>query len=456
VTLAASALGADSPSVAPVAPGAPVSPTAPRLLPTGGREGLAAHQARVGPRPWLGGPGRRDHSRLLDLVEQSGLLGRGGAGFPVGRKLRAVADARRAPVVVINAMEGEPATAKDRALLLLAPHLVLDGAVLAAEAVGARRVVVCVATEVDRRPGTDALGLEAAAASMQSAIDERVAAGVDAVKLRLVRPPHRYVAGESSALARWLSGGGALPAFSRVRLAERGVDGQPTLLQNAETMAQIALIGRFGPAWFRRLGPEADPGTTLVTVSGAVQRPGVTEMVLGTTVGSLLAAVGGPTEPLAAVLLGGYGGTFVEAGRAQDLRLAHVPLDGVDATVGAGIVAAIPASACGIAETARVARWMADEGAGQCGPCVYGLPALADALAQLARPSSAGDAALSTTHIARWAAQIEGRGACHHPDGVVRLVRSAMTAFADDVARHRRGTPCTFVDHPPLLPLPAA
>ncbi|HUO49510.1 MAG TPA: NADH-ubiquinone oxidoreductase-F iron-sulfur binding region domain-containing protein, partial [Acidimicrobiales bacterium] len=395
-------------------------------------------------------------SRLLSMVEASGLLGRGGAGFPVGRKLRTVADANRTPIVVVNAMEGEPATAKDRSLLLLVPHLVLDGAVLAAEAVGARQVVVCVAAEVDRVPGTDTLGLEAASASLQAAVDERVASGVDKVRVKIARPPHRYVAGESTAVARWLSGGSALPAFSRVRLAQRGVDGQPTLLQNAESMAQVALVARFGPEWFRSLGPEADPGTTLVTVSGAVRSPGVTEMVLGTTTAQLLAAVGGPSEPISGVLFGGYGGSFVDAARALELRLAHVPLDGVDATVGAGIVAAIPAAACGIAETARVARWMAGEGAGQCGPCLYGLPALADALSQLARPASAADAAVAHGHIGRWCDQIDGRGACNHPDGVVRLVRSAMTAFAADVAHHRRGTPCAHAERAPVLPVPHA
>jgi NADH:ubiquinone oxidoreductase subunit F (NADH-binding) len=442
------------------APGAPAAPAAPassaRLLPPAGREDLAAHEARLGRRPRLGDHGHRSSGRLLPMVDASGLLGRGGAGFPVGRKLRAVAQAKRTPLVVVNAMEGEPATAKDRSLLLLVPHLVLDGAVLAAEAVGARQVVVCVAAEVDRVPGTDPLGLEAATASLRAALDERAAAGVDRVRVKIARPPHRYVAGESTAVVRWLSGGSALPAFSRLRIAQRGVDGQPTLLQNAETMAHVALIARFGPQWFSALGPEADPGTTLVTVSGAVGRPGITEMVLGTTTGQLLAAMGGPTEPLGAVLIGGYGGTFVDAGDAVDLRLAHVALDPVDATIGAGIVAAIPAAACGIAEAARVAQWMAGEGAGQCGPCRHGLPALAGALAQLARPASAVDAAVAHEQIGRWCDQIDGRGACHHPDGVVRLVRSAMTAFAGDVAEHRRGAACAHVGRAPLLPVPVA
>jgi NADH:ubiquinone oxidoreductase subunit F (NADH-binding) len=226
----------------------------------------------------------------------------------------------------------------------------------------------------------------------------------------------------------------------------------PTLLDNAETLAHIALIARYGAGWFRALGTESDPGTALITVSGAVARPGVAEVPLGTTLGDLLGAAGGPSEPVQAVLLGGYGGTWVPIGQALGLPLLHGGSDGL--CIGPGIVVALPAASCGLVETARVARYMAGEGAGQCGPCVYGLPALAGALEALARPVSQSAASTALDQISRWGGQIEGRGACHHPDGVVRLVRSALSAFRDDVLLHVAGVPCAHAGRSPLLPVP--
>jgi len=466
----------------------PAATRLPRLLPTRGREDLAAHLTRLGPLPASGGQSsRRTGGRegsgtaaaddLIRAVELAGLVGRGGGAFPTARKLRAAAEAvrrgRGRALVVVNAMEGEPASAKDRVLLHLAPHVVLDGAVLVAQAVGASEVVVCVPQTPDTVRGAshdwdDAVArgpfadVEAAARSVSEAIAERRTAANpaqaewsewDSVPISVARPPDRYVSGEGTALARWLGGGPALPAFSRVRLAESGVGGAPTVLDNAETLAHIALIARFGAGWFRSLGTETDPGTALVTVSGAVNRPGVAEIPIGATLGQLLHAAGGPSEPLQAVLVGGYGGTWVPIDEALGQPLVHCSGSGRLA-IGPGIVVALPAAACGLAETARVARYMAGESAGQCGPCVYGLPALAGAVDALAHPVSPAAASSAIEQISRWGEQIDGRGACHHPDGVVRFVRSAMTTFADDVLLHSAALPCSHLDRAPMLLVP--
>lgn len=428
----------------------------PRLLPAGGREDLATHLQRLGPLPpaLLG----RSATQIVRILEEADLVGRGGAAFPTARKVRAVADAGRGPLVVVNAMEGEPASAKDRVLLALAPHLVLDGAELMARALGAGQVVCCVADQVGTPDPPDTRDADvsgpsltfAAAASLAAACDERVGGPVS---FSIRRPPHRYVSGESSAVARWLDGGPALPAARTVPLARRGVGGRPTLLDNAETFAHIALIARFGPDWYRSLGHAEDPGTMLVTVTGAVRLPGVAEIVVGSHLPSLIEAVGGTDEPVGAVLLGGYSGSWLGGGTVvgQPLLLRR----SITSTpVGAGIVSVIPASACGLAETARLVRYLAGETAGQCGPCVHGLPALADAFERLAHPSDAADASLATRQLRRWCGQLAGRGACSHPDGVVRLVRSALTAFADDVALHGSGNHCGRVERPPVLPLP--
>ncbi|MDX6388296.1 MAG: hypothetical protein QOD85_2098, partial [Gaiellaceae bacterium] len=208
---------------------------------------------------------------LISLLEASGLTGRGGAEFPTGEKLRSVAAQRRRPVVLVNAAEGEPASRKDRALLGALPQLVLDGAVLAAEALRAKEIVVVVADNAKRGPSVVA---EAVAEREQSGSDSRVA-------IRIVSVPTGFVTGEETALIRFLNGGPAKPTFIPPRPFERGIGGAPTLVLNVETFAQVALIARYGSDWFRELGTMREPGSTLVTLTGAVQQPGVREIALG-------------------------------------------------------------------------------------------------------------------------------------------------------------------------------
>ncbi len=330
-------------------------------------------------------------------------------------------------MVVVNAMEGEPASHKDRVLLTQAPHLVLDGADVAAGAVNASEIKICVAA-----------GSDAAAASVERAIAERKRAGVMRCRTTLQRPPARYVAGEESALVGWLDKGRALPTARLDKSVALEVSRQPTLVHNAETMAQVALIARHGAAWFRHRGTDDAPGSTLVTVSGAVDSPGVLEVELGTPLHDILQRAGVNSE-LSGVLLGGYGGAWLDASL---LETPYTPADltAVGATLGVGIVIALAATSCGICETARIARYMAGQSVGQCGPCVFGLPALAADLEQLGAGSSETDL---VERIWARADVIEGRGACRHPDGVVRLVRSALAVFADDVLLHAQNRPCS-------------
>jgi NADH:ubiquinone oxidoreductase subunit F (NADH-binding) len=385
-------------------------------------------------------PTRRPQRDLIELVAAAGLRGRGGAGFPTARKLQAVAGRRGPRVAVCNATEGEPASAKDRTLLVHAPHLVLDGVVTAAAAVGAERMIVCV-------DGADRQALRV----MKTAIAERAAAG-ERCTIELERTPSRYVAGEETALVRFLNGGDARPQAAAPRPFERGVDGRPTLIQNAETLAHLALIARNGAAWFREAGTADEPGTTLVTVTGAVAEPCVCEVSTGTPVAEVIAHAGGPAGPLQAVLTGGFWGTWLPASTALDAPFSRAGLAPHGASPGAGILVALPADACGIAETARILRWFADESAGQCGPCIFGLADIARTMAALAAGRAS---AADVERLERWAAQIERRGACAHPDGAVRLMRSALRTFADDVRRHANGLPCVASRFPARLQIPA-
>ncbi|HEY3865620.1 MAG TPA: NADH-ubiquinone oxidoreductase-F iron-sulfur binding region domain-containing protein [Solirubrobacteraceae bacterium] len=422
----------------------------PRLLagmPAHGAIGLAEHRARNGELPYSTRRERRGAGALVELVEQAGLRGRGGAAFPLARKLRAVAAAGgrtplgRRPIVLANAAEGEPASGKDRLLLESLPHLVLDGGVLAARAVGAEELIVC----VDEAAG-------AALESVARALRERERVGRDALTIAIQAVPEGYVSGQESALVNLCNGGPAKPTLTPPMPFQRGVRRRPTLVNNAETLAQLALVARHGPRWFRALGTSADPGSALVTLSGAVAHPGVYEIEYGAPLAALIEAAGGSSAAPRAVLLGGYGGAWVAAGAIPELALANEQLAARGASLGPGVVVLLSERACPVAETARVTRWLASQSAGQCGPCVHGLDAIAGAIEEVAEgaaPAGVGK------RIARWCTLAKGRGACRHPDGAVRFITSGLEVFAEEFADHARHGRCDECASAPELPLPS-
>jgi NADH:ubiquinone oxidoreductase subunit F (NADH-binding) len=377
---------------------------------------------------------------LIGDIEAAGLTGRGGAAFPVHRKLQAVLDAsgkrRRTPAVIANGAESEPASEKDATLLWLSPHLVLDGLQLAAEAVGADTAILY--THVNREHDVGS--------RLKEALQARQAAGVDRVPVQLAQAPARFLSGQETALVNHLSGGPAIPTFMPPRITERGLRGGPTLVQNAETLAHLALIARKGPRWFRSVGTDAEPGSMLATIRRADGRPRISEIPLGIPLKDLT----GEVSPDSAVLIGGYHGTWLTGSEARTLTLDNRSLAQAHARVGAGIVITLPPDRCGLVETASVVRYLALESAGQCGPCLNGLPRIAAALAEIARGRARPQA---IADVERWSGLVTGRGACHHPDGTTRFVRSALRTFAAEVDRHQRGR-CSATVTRPFLPVP--
>jgi NADH:ubiquinone oxidoreductase subunit F (NADH-binding) len=376
---------------------------------------------------------RRERERMLAEIDASGLTGRGGAAFSTATKLRAVARGG-APIVVANGTEGEPASSKDKVLIAADPHLVIDGAVVAARIVGAKEIILA----AGRADGRGLLALERAVAQR----DDGIAVHVAAV-------PERFVAGQETALVNWLNGGPAKPTVDRP--FERGVHGRPTLVQNVETLANLALIARHGADWFRRLGTANEPGTALVTAMGAVRSPGVGEIELGMTMREVLATFGGMTAMPQAFLVGGYFGTWVSARDALDLPFTDESLAPFGASLGARLLIVLPHDACGLAETARAVRYLERESAGQCGSCFFGLPAIAEAFETLA--FKAGEAEQAVERLSQLVPQVEGRGACALPTGATRLVTSALRVFAQEVDHHRDRR-CCGPRHPHVLPIP--
>jgi len=382
-----------------------------RLLPPAAVAAWPDHQRHYGPVLPTSTPS------VSDLVRASGLRGRGGAGFPTATKIDAVASGGgrgRRSVVVANCCEGDPTARKDRVLITRAPHLVIDGALVAASAVGAGRVVFAV-HEGSRSGHT-----------LRAALAER---GAGTAAATVVEVPDRFVASEASALVRYLNSGDARPLGRFAPVWESGVDGRPTLVDNAETLAQLALIARFGDQWFRSVGSADEPGTALVTVGGAVPRPGVVEIATGTPIRAILAAAGAPAAGWA--LIGGLAGRWVDLSVVAPTRFTTADLLAAGAVRGVGSIIVLPPGGCVLIETARILHHLAGAGARQCGPCMFGLPAIAADMSALA----AGDRS-ALTRLRRRLPTIDRRGACAHPDGAVAVTASALTVLSGPGAGH--------------------
>ncbi|WP_206794560.1 SLBB domain-containing protein [Amycolatopsis sp. MtRt-6] len=323
----------------------------PRILPPH-RLDLAGHRRRNGVVPWVAYHGDDGRDRLIAAVEAAGLRG---GGSPTATKLRAARATHS--IVVATGCEGDPLSRKDVALLALSPHHVLDGLQLAAHAIGAAEAVLRV------HVGGPALP------SVTAALGERD----DRVPVRVVAVPRRDVTGET--------------AFVR---------GRPALVSDVETLAQLASVVLLGPHHYRA------SRTELVTVTGAVRRPGVVEVAAGTSLAGVLDAAGGEAEPVQAVLAGGTWTADLGAGRP-----------------GIAAVHALPARDCGLEYTARMLAFLAADPARQSGPGMAGPPSI---VADFAEP------------------------ACRLPlppgHGAARLVASALRVFDADVRAHRAGGRC--------------
>jgi len=393
-----------------------------------GRLDLRAHEEVHG------GVGPLSVNDMLRLTEAIELRGRGGAGFPFHRKFKAVvesADRQDLPtVVVVNATEGEPASWKDKVLLTRAPHLILDGAALAAFALEADEIVIGVAD--------DGVG----GASLAAALGERRMP----TPTSIVTVPHRFIAGEGGALIRGINGLPHIPPGVKVRASDSGVSGLPTLLSNAETYAQLALAARLGPYEYGSVGLANEPGTVLLTVGGSAARPAVVECPTGTLLREVLELCEAPVGP--GLLIGGFHGKWITPEAVATVEVSRVAFAKVGGVLGAGITIPLGDSTCPLGEVARVVHYLAGESAGQCGPCRLGLPDLARAFDSVTIGSAAADAVRAAAGVAK------GRGACTHPDGTARFATSALEVFADDIALHTQGDGCGKPVKG-MLPLPA-
>ena len=408
-----------------------------------GPAGWPATRLLAGPRAHLGAESLLAHSRRLgrlhmpasfeaavSIAAAAGLTGRGGGEFPFAEKLRAALSDRKLPLVVVNGAEGEPASRKDRTLLELRPHTVLDGASWVATAIGAPEVVIYL--EPSRAKAWQ---------SVTDAIWERSSAGMCDPAFRLVAAPDYFVAGETTAVVAVLEGIGPMPSRRTIPVASCGAGGRPTVVSNTETFAHLGLIGRFGPDWFRQAGSLRSPGSTLITLGGNVAIPGlVVEVLEPVVIGELLSEFGKVNEIPQAILVGGYSGRWVDGHLLNDVPLDRASLRSSGYGLGCGLLAPLAARACGLGVTLRLLDFLAGESSGQCGSCVLGLPSLVDSLEDIIRGRSGRR---GPSRLLRLSMELEGRGGCAHPEGAIALLQSSLQVFSEDADRHARGHRCS-------------
>ena len=350
-----------------------------------------------------------DTPDLIGEIADAGLRGRGGAGFPTARKLAAVRDAPGPRVIVANGGEGEPSSNKDRWLMAHRPHLIIDGVLRAAAAIGAGRAVIYVAESGSERSLKAAL-----------AVTDHVP-GKLAVNVHVA--PSRYVSGEESAVCRSINGGPALPTDKPPRPCQRGVDDLPTAVVNVETLAHASVIARIGAVAYRCHGTARSPGTTLVTLNGSCRTPGVYEVPFGLSLRDMFESVGGGfTATPTAFLVGGWFGGLLDA-EGVDTTCSHEAMATLGTGVGCAAFTAIGADEDVPAMVAEIGDWFARESAQQCGVCVKGTAAIAEELARLARGE--GDAE-TIGKLTRWGRSLRGRGACALLDGAATLARTVV------------------------------
>ncbi|MFN8099911.1 MAG: NADH-ubiquinone oxidoreductase-F iron-sulfur binding region domain-containing protein [Dermatophilaceae bacterium] len=352
---------------------------------------------------------------LIDDLRSAGLTGRGGAAFSTAVKVAAAYDNRAA--LLVNACDGELGAAKDA--YVVADHLpeLVEGARLLTGGSGRVRYAAHRGSDTETR---------------------LTAAGLDVLDV-----PSRYVSSEESALISLANRGLARPMTKRAPFVQGGRDSRgrkipPTVVLNAETVWRVAQIAAYGPDWFRGQGTEAEPGPRLVTVCGAVPRTVVVEAAAGMPIPTLLDAAGGLPVGAEFLWVGGLGGVLVPAGDAARLRWSGADLAAYGGSLGPGVVDVLDPRVCPVDHVDRMLTYAAGESAGQCGPCMFGLPAVAADWHELAALGPR-DRARVEARLAHRLALLPGRGACRFPDGVARFAASARRQLAGHLEAHAAG-----------------
>lgn len=375
-------------------------------------------------------------AQLLQVVQESGLAGRGGAGFPTGRKWQAVAQASGAPkTIVCNADEGEPGCFKDRAILDYDPHAVIEGILLAAYATGATRAFIYLRYEY---PETYTI-LEQALAEAEAAgyIGESIVGSAFGCRIYLRRGAGAYICGEETSLLNSLEGKHPFPRNRPPYPVTHGFENLPTAVNNVETLAAVPPIVRHGAAWYRGLGLNGQAGTKIISLSGDIQRPGNYEIPLGLPLKTLLIDWAGGPQPgraIQAVTMAGLSGGFL-AGADLEATLDDADLKRRSSYLGAGGVMVFDDSRDMVQTAHEAMRFFAHESCGKCFPCRIGTQRLTERL----EGAMGLDLATWTAEVMDIGRTMQETSACGLGVAAPLIVTSLLRYFPEQVAAHVGG-----------------
>jgi NADH-quinone oxidoreductase subunit F len=390
---------------------------------------------------YLRGGGGEGLMRALDLAPQeifallrdAGLRGRGGAGFPTGLKWASVADAAHGDpdatvYLVANAAEGEPGTYKDRALLLSNPYQFVEGLLIGLHAVGAEHGYVAIkrrfTAQIDR---------------LVAALAEMAAAGwAGADRIEIATGPDEYLFGEEKAMLEVIEGKLPLPRIMppyQVGLFGTMQHANPTLVNNVETFANVPLVVANGAEWYREVGTAETPGTMIFTVTGDVDAPGVYELPLGETLGTLITEIAGAAETKA--VFSGVAQAVITP-EMFEIPLGFDTMGEVGTGMGSGGYIVYDASRCIVKVMAALQHFLRIESCGQCPPCKLHTDELGNILERIDR----GDGVASDLdELVERAAKVTDQNRCYLPVGSQLMVGSTLHRFGDEYADHL-GAPC--------------
>ena len=334
-----------------------------------GREGLAEYRARGGYEALVKAL-KTSPEEVIQIVSAAGLRGRGGAGFPTGKKWQFTRDAPEQPrYLVLNGGEDEPGSKKDRVLLENLPHLVIEGTILAAYAISASKAYLYINAQYD-----------AALKSINDALAEAKSAGYwgenilgsgFSLDFEVIPAPHNYVAGEDTAVLEVIEGKKAWPRQKPPFPVTVGLLGKPTSVNNVETLANVAPIILNGADWYRKFGTAESPGTMIFSLNDDVNRPGIYELPFGTPLRYLIEECGGGMQggkKIKAIMPAAPSSAFLSPEQI-DTPLDHNSMRDAGSALGCGVVHLIGEGQCVVEEVLRISEFFTAESCGQCPAC---------------------------------------------------------------------------------------
>jgi NADH-quinone oxidoreductase subunit F len=398
-----------------------------------GREGLEQYRARGGYEA-IANAVKAPREEVIKVVSDAGLRGRGGAGFPTGKKWQFTREAPEEPrYLVLNGGEDEPGSKKDRVLLEHLPHLVLEGSILAAYAIGASKAYLYINARYDI--AIERINDALAEAKLAGYWGSNVLGSDFSLEIDVIPAPHNYVAGEDTAVLEVIEAKKAWPRQKPPFPVTVGLFGKPTAVNNVETLANVAPIVLKGPTWYRKFGTAESPGTMIFSLNDDVTRPGVYELPFGTPLRYLIEECGGGMQggkKIKAIMPAAPSSAFLSPEKI-DTPLDHNSMRDAGSALGCGVVKLVSENSCIVEELIKIADFFAAECCGQCPACRMETNTLATMMKKV-QAGQGGQPILD--QFGKILAFNRGKGFCNLISMPGPPIESALKLFPEDFQAH--------------------